>query len=130
MNALLQNDDAPVQGREVSTANNNQQFAFYLPRVETVRGRILGALLRGDRLTQQDSLRRFSDFRLAAQIEALRKSGWAIVTEMIDVGTRDAGRKAEIAKYHLPAEVIAAAAGNGLEYASAALEAEHRRRVA
>lgn len=122
------NDNAGGQPGIVGTANNLQR-RFY-PNVESVRGRILGALLRGDRLTQQDTLRRFSDFRLAAQVEALRKSGWAIVTKMIDVGTRDAGRKAEIAEYHLPAEVVAAAGDIGRHYAAKALEVEILRRAA
>lgn len=126
----LENDYAGRQPGEVGTANSIQLSGVYYPNVESVRGRILGAFLRGDHLTQQDTLRRFSDFRLAAQVEALRKSGWHVVTEMIDVGTRDAGRKAEIARYHLPVELIEASGDIGRRYAADALAAELRRRAA
>lgn len=124
----LKNDYAGGQPGADGTANNFHR-QFY-PGAESVRGRILGALLRGDRLTQQDTLRRFSDFRLAAQVEALRKSGWAIVTAMIDVGTRDAGRKTEVARYHLTDEAIQAEGEIGRQFAAQALAAELRRRGA
>lgn len=102
----------------------------YYPNVQTVRGRILGALLHGDSLTQQDALRRFSNFRLAADVEVLRKRGWAIDTKMIDVQTRDAGRKSEVARYSLAGDAIIEAGEVGREYAKAALAIEQQRRAA
>lgn len=103
---------------------------LHFPDTETVRGRILGALLRGDKLTQQDALRRFSNLRLAADINVLRKSGWHIITEMVEVKTRDAGRRAEVARYHLPPEAIAEAYEEGKLFAEAARLAEIERRAA
>lgn len=89
----------------------------HYPRPGSVSGRILGALLRSESLTQQDSLRRFSELRLAARIEALRKNGWGIHTELIKVATKDAGRRAEVAKYTMLASEIEAAGDEGREYA-------------
>ncbi len=148
MNRTFENESAPGQGGIFSTAYNLQKPCylnsrdaaivdvgaahqpFYFPRPQSVRGRILGALLRGERLTPQDSLRRFSDFRLAAQIEALRKVGWAIKTEIVEVATRDAGRRAEVAEYHLLDGAIADAGEKGSRYAEAARHAEIARRAA
>ncbi len=104
--------------------------ARHYPRPSSVRGRILGAHLRHESLTQQDSLRRFSDFRLAAHEEALRKGGWPIKAEMIEVDTRDAGRRSEVAQYHLPPDAIAEAGEEGQRFAEAARLAEIERRAA
>jgi hypothetical protein len=103
--------------------------SLYYPSCESVRGRILGALLRGDSLTQQDALRRFSNFRLAADVEALRKRGWVIDTGMIDVTTRDAGRKSEVGRYTMPTDTIAAAGEFGSQYAESARLVEIARRA-
>lgn len=101
----------------------------HFPDTETVRGRILGALLRGDKLTQQDALHRFSNLRLAADINVLRNSGWGIETEMIEAATRDAGRRAEIARYHMPESTRLAAGEHGQQYAEQARKAEIARRA-
>ncbi len=123
------NDNAGGQPGAVGKASSIHQFEFYYPSIESVRGRILGSLLRGEQLTQNDTLRRFSDFRLAPKVEALRRSGWEIVTEMIDVGTRDAGRRSRVARYQLCGEAIEAAGDVGRQYAAAALAAEILRRA-
>ncbi len=106
------------------------QHSFYYPSEHSVRGRICGALLRGEKLTQQDSLRRFSDFRLSAHIEVLRKRGWPIETELVEVGTLDAGRRAEVAEYSMPANTITAAGERGQLFAEAARLVEIERRAA
>lgn len=103
--------------------------SLYYPSSESVRGRILGAMLRGDSLTQQDALIRFSNFRLAADVEVLRKRGWVINTEMVDVTTRDAGRKSEVGRYSIPADVITAAGEFGSKYAESARQSEIARRA-
>ena len=123
------NDNAGRQPGAVGNASSVHQSEFYYPSVESVRGRILGSLLRGEPLTQKDTLRRFSDFRLASQVEALRKSGWPIVTEIIDVDTRDAGRRSEVAQYRLCGEAIEAAGNIGRQYAAETLATEIRRRA-
>ena len=65
----------------------------------TQRAAILAALRNGDRITPLDALRRFNSFRLAAQVCALLKAGWPIITEDI---TTDTGKR--IAEYSLAPE--------------------------
>lgn len=103
---------------------------FYYPRVESVRGRILGALFRGDRLTQLEALHRFGNFRLAADVEVLRRHGWPIRTDEIEVQTSDAGRRACVAEYHMDPAGIAMAGEEGQRYAAATLAAEIERKAA
>lgn len=100
----------------------------HFPKPATVRGRILGALLRGEALTQHESLRRYGDFRLAAHVDALRKRGWNIATEMIDVLTHDAERHAEVARYSMQKTDIDQAGEVGREFAEAARQAEVARK--
>lgn len=128
LNAPFANEKAALAGGFLGDSCNAPEF--YYPRVESVRGRILGAHLRGEELTQQDSLRRFSDLRLAANENELRNGGWPIKTEMIEVDTRDAGRRSKVARYYLPPEAIAAAGEEGQRYAAATLAAEIERRAA
>lgn len=119
------NENARLQPGVVTT---NKTEPRYYPNPQTVRGRILGALLRRDKLTQQDALRRFSNFRLAADVEQLKRYGWAIQTELVKVSTRDAGRRAEVGQYHMMEEAIAVAGERGQQYAAecAIVEAERR----
>jgi hypothetical protein len=128
MNKTTENHVAHGQVGDVGTGNSTPQF--YYPRPDSVRGRILGAFLGGDRLTQKDSLRRFSDFRLAAHVESLRKRGWPIITESIEVVTGDAGRHAEVGRYSMPSYAVAEAGEVGQEFAEAARKAEIERRTA
>lgn len=116
------------------TLTDNQGIAppccAYLPNPESVRGRILGALLRGEALTQQDALRRFSNFRLAADIHVLKHHhGWEINKEWIVVLTKDAGRKSEVARYSMSSEAIADAGEEGQKFAALAYQAEIRRKA-
>lgn len=104
--------------------------ARHFPRPASVRGRIAGSFLRGEQLTQLDALRRFGNFRLAADVETLRKRGWSITTEMIEVCTSDAGRCAEVARYSMPVEAIAEAGEEGRQYAEDTRLAENERRSA
>lgn len=100
----------------------------YFPAAGSVRGRILGALLRREKLTPLDALRRFGNFRLAAAIEFLRKRGWHIRTEMVCVTTSDRGRQVDVARYSLPDQDIVDAGEEGQYFAVAAEIAERRRR--
>ena len=117
LNAPLANEKAALAGGFLGHSFNAP--AFYYPKPASVRGRILGAHLRGEELTQQDSLHRFADLRLAANENELRNGGWPIKTEMIEVDTRDAGRRSKVARYYLPPEAIAAAGEEGQRYAAA-----------
>lgn len=112
-----------------ATQENIGTTAFY-PSADTVRGRILGALLRYQTLTQNDALIRFGSFRLAADVEVLRRRGWPIETEMVGVKTRDAGRRAEVARYRLPLHAIEQAGQPGQDFAETARLVEIERRAA
>lgn len=101
---------------------------FYYPKPASVRGRTLAALLRGNRLTQGDALRRFGTSRLAGAIEHLRRNNWPVVTDEIVVPTSDADRVAYIARYHLPRTAIVQAGEYGSRYAERGRRIEEARR--
>lgn len=70
------------------------------PPAESVRGRVLGRLLRGSILTSGDIWRELSSSRLAATIYQLRHEfGWNIHSQRTRVRTRDHGREALISEY-------------------------------
>lgn len=102
--------------------------ALYLPSPRTVRGRVLGALLRGEHLTHWDCWRRFGSSRLSGHIHPLRRRNWSIDMLEKDVTTSDAGRAATIGVYSLSQETIADAGERGQRYAEecARIEAERR----
>lgn len=69
------------------------------PPAESVRGRVLGRLLRGRMMTNGDVWRELSASRLAATVYQLRREfGWDIRSHRIRVRTRDNGRLAQIHK--------------------------------
>jgi hypothetical protein len=101
------------------------------PDPATVKGRTLGALLRGERLTHLDCWQRFGSARLSHHIYCLRGTpGWSVLMVEQTVTTTDAGRPASIGVYYLDPEVIAAAGERGQRYAEecARVEAERRAR--
>jgi hypothetical protein len=59
---------------------------------------VLAALTKGEKLTPLDALRRFGCFRLGARIWDLKRAGYTISTEIIEV---DGG--ARVARYSLGA---------------------------
>ncbi|HET7831816.1 MAG TPA: hypothetical protein VFK88_02515 [Gallionella sp.] len=105
--------------------------AFCYPLPSTVKGRVLGALLRGERLTHLDCWRRFGSARLSHHAYALRRLlGWPV--EMIEqtVTTSDAGRAATIGVYSLTSDTIARAGERGQQYAEECARVEIERRAA
>lgn len=133
-------DDARLQPGEVRANQNNEADSLagkeilqvkpdrYYPSIDSARGGILGALLDGQYLTSNEVLRRFSVSRLASDIHVLRKRGWPVRSDDIQVSTADMGRQARIARYSLPAVAISAAGPEGLRYsAEAARQETHRR---
>lgn len=125
-NSCAKNDNARGQAGEVGTAETSAQFCY--PRPQSVKGRVLGALLKRDRLTHLDCWHRFGSARLAHHIYVLRGLGWKV--EMVEetVSTSDAGRAATIGVYFLTDEVIAKAGERGQQYAAecARIEADRR----
>lgn len=105
------------------------EASFFYPSPESVIGRVLGAMLRGERLTGKDCWLRFGSSRLAGHICQLGKEGWPV--ERIDIGvtTSDAHRRATIAEYWLSPKAIQAAGGLGQQFAQRAKLAELRRRA-
>lgn len=111
----------------------NTLAKFNYPDHSTVKGRVLGALLRGERLTHLDCWRRLGSARLSHHIYILRggKAGndWPVEMIEIDATTTDAGRHATIGEYYLPAEVIAEAGELGQKYAEECSKVEIERRI-
>lgn len=101
------------------------------PDPQTVKGRVLGALLRRERLTHKDCWIRFGSSRLSHHIYSLRNdNGWLIETDDLNVKTTDAGRVACIGRYWLTDEVIEEAGERGRQYAEVCARVEARRRAA
>lgn len=117
-----------LQQARPQNENTSQQFSF--PEPASVKGRVLGALLRGERLTHLDCQYRFGSSRLAHHAHVLRRAGWAVrIVERI-VTTSDAGRTATIGEYFLDPETIAEAGEVGQGYARVCARIEFDRRVA
>ena len=111
----------------VGACNSDDTIApiYTYPAPETVCGRVLGALLSGEQLTSNVVLFRFSASRLSAEIHRLREAGWPVLTEMIEVQTRDHGRRSRIALYLLDPEIITAAGERGRQFVQACRSAYH-----
>lgn len=101
-----------------------------LPAPETVKGRCLGAMLRGERLTHLDCWQRFGSARLSHHVYMLRGIGWPV--QMIEqiVTTSDAGRAASIGVYFFSPDTIATAGDEGRKYAEECARVEFERRAA
>ena len=103
---------------------------FRYPSPETVHGRVLGALLRGEHLTHKDCWLRFGSSRLSHHIYVLRGTGWVIQMVEQTVTTSDAGRSATIGVYSLAQDVVTAAGEQGQHYAEDCARVEVERRAA
>ena len=124
------NKNAPGQGCVGDTQNQNLQGQFCYPNPCLVKGRVLGALLRGENLTHLDCWRRFGSARLAHHIYVLRGIGWEVRMVESSVATSDGGRPAIIGIYSLPPELITAAGEAGQRYAAECARVETERRAA
>lgn len=105
-------------------------MSFPYPPPASVRGRVLGSLLRGERMTGLDCWRRFGSSRLSGHVHVLRGLGWPIQTEESTVTTSDAGRPATVAFYSLNADSITEAGTEGQVYAATCASIERERRAA
>lgn len=113
-----------------STLQNGFSTATVFPKPQTVKGRVLGAMLRGERLTHLDCWKRFGSSRLSHHIWDLRRDGWPVNMVSVDVTTSDAGRHATIGVYSLLPLVIDKAGEFGRQYATECLHIERERRAA
>ncbi len=98
----------------------------HYPPADSVRGRVLGRLIRGAMMTTGDAWRDLSTSRLAAVVHHLRQCGWAIQSHSIIVRTKDHGRDARIAEYWLDAAQRKTLGEAGRKYADLASQFERR----
>lgn len=123
------NAPVSVQASEASNVTSNLNILF--PSPSTVKGRVLGAFLRGERLTHLDCWARFGSSRLSGHVHTLkRECGWPIQEVDKVVSTKDAGRKATIGVYFLSAEAIQQAGEQGQKYAVETTRINTQRRAA
>ncbi len=139
MDAHSTNDNATVQGREVSTANYSEPSLCFdpppivnrkFPNPKGLPGRFLALLLTGRRYTHLDAWLELGHSRLADSAWKLRKAGWPVQIHEESVATSDCGRPALIGFYYLTPEKIAEAGEDGQRYAVECLRAEAERRAA
>lgn len=123
------NANAAGQSGEGGNTNNTQN-EFCYPSVHSVKGRTLGALLRGERITHLDCWRRFGSARLSHHVYVLRGIGWQVLMVEEQVTTSDAGRTASIGIYSLSPDVISKAGERGRHYAAECAMIELERRAA
>jgi len=124
------NNKAGTCSQQARPEIQNTTYPFSYPEPPSVKGRVLGALLRGERLTHLDCWRRFGSSRLAHHVHMLRRHGWPVQMAEIMVRTSDAGRPATIGEYYLNANTIAEAGDAGQNYAFSCLRVELERRAA
>ena len=125
----------PTNGRAPAAATvealgKSTDTATLFPAPASVKGRVLGALLRREELTHLDCWRRFGSSRLAHHVLVLRKAGWPVRMVESEVKTSDAGRQATIGRYSLPVDAIDGAGEPGTQYAAVTARIEAERRVA
>jgi len=100
----------------------NGQLPVVFPSPTTVKGRVLADLLSGDKLTHMDVWERDGSSRASHHVLMLRKAGWPVITDEIDVPTSD-GRVARIGLYSLPPETIEAAGERGQRFIAECMSA-------
>jgi hypothetical protein len=123
-------ESGALQGAVRGQSAQGKSAELRYPPPLSVKGRVLGALLRGERLTHLDCWRRFGSSRLSHHIYILR--GLGVPVRMIEetVTTSDAGRPAEIGVYFLTPELIDDAGERGQRYAAECARIEAERRAA
>ena len=124
------NNEAGTCSQQARPEIQNATYQFSYPEASSVKGRVLGALLRGEHLTHLDCWRRFGSSRLAHHVHMLRRHGWPVQMAEIMVRTSDAGRPATIGEYYLNADSIGEAGEEGQRYAAEAAAVELARRAA
>ena len=102
---------------------------FSYPSPSSVKGRVLGARLRGEHLTHWDCWQRFGSARLSHHEYMLRGLDWPIQMTEETMSTSDAGRPATIGAYFLTPDVIAEAGERGQKYAAECARIETERRL-
>ena len=130
MEATFRNDNAERELGEVCKTERSNELSFCYPSPQSVKGRVLGSLLRGEKLTHLDCWRRFGSARLSHHVYVLRGIGWPVQIVEKTIKTSDAGRPATIGIYFLTPETIRDVGANGEQYAATCAVVEAERRAA
>lgn len=99
------------------------------PGINTQPARLLAALLTGRRIHPLDGWRSLGIYRLSDTVLQLRKLGWPVVTDRLDVTNRF-HEACHVALYYLPDEAIQTAGLGGLEFIAKAENNAAERRAA
>lgn len=129
MNTAPRNDKALREQGQAEATKQNSEESFSYPSHHSVKGRVLGSLLRGEHLTHLDCWRRFGSARLSHHVYVLRGIGWNVQMIEETVTTTDAGRPANIGIYFLTPEAIAEVGERGQDYAAECARIEVERRA-
>lgn len=70
------------------------------PSVGSIKRQVLDRMLSGERITSLQAWAQFGTSRLASLIHQLRRAGWDIASDRIEVDTK-AGRSALVAQYRI-----------------------------
>lgn len=123
-----QNRNAPSSGQAVEASNETSSEQMLFPQPQSVKGRVLGAFLRRERLTHLDCWQKYGSARLSHHVYMLRSADWPIQMVEDEVTTSDADRTATIGVYWLDIAAIDKAGERGQQYASETLRVERERR--
>ena len=124
----LENDNAPGQGGEVSTANGIEQrhSTLRFPHHGTQPARLLAFLLLGRLIDPLMAWRTAGIYRLADTVFQLRGMGWQVATNRLDVKNRF-GEQCHVAQYELRDSVPPELAAAAQEFINQELEAIRQR---
>lgn len=94
--STVQNAQAQVFDVELDSSSKSRSRR---PAVGTARASILAALEAGRTLTSKEAWIEFGAARLAADVHALRRIGWCIISVEVEVSTPHGYSR--VAEYHL-----------------------------
>ena len=97
--------------------NTAPHVSCAFPSHGTQAARLLATLLREGHIRPMKGLQALGIYRLADTVLQLRRLGWAVVTERLDV-VNHFGEACHVADYHLSAEIIEEAGSKGQEFAA------------
>lgn len=106
-----------MKNAHISYENVSARTApFYYPCPKTQTGRLIAALLAGEKIDPLTGWRKLGIYRLASTVHILRGIGWRVVNTGLTVKNRF-GDDCEVARYELPLSIIEQAGSLGRLYA-------------
>ena len=118
-----------VQRRLAGVVTQHNDPAVEYPGLYTQPARLLAAFLGGRKINPLDGWQSLGIYRLSDTVYQLRKLGWPVITDNLDVDNRF-GEPCRVALYSLPDDSIEAAGEQGRKYAADRAMLDHERRVA